>query len=138
MKGRIRDRSLETFCLFLGSESSLGGCVEIVLLTKEKRIHPHHPLRYSFPIKPPHQTLLKKHQTRDYVWKSILYLNTLCQLRPAIPWGLVYFHSKIQNFSRFPVTLNLYTHAWSIKYRRKIKTNYTVWSKLTRQIFKSS
>jgi len=31
--------------------------------------------------------------------------------------GLVYFYAKTQNFSRFPITSNLYTHAWSIKYR---------------------
>ena len=33
--------------------------------------------------------------------------------------GLVYFPKNFAKFFTFPVTSNLYTYAWSIKYRRK-------------------
>ena len=47
-------------------------------------------------------------------WKLKKYIKFL---ETKLPQALFTSNKKTQNFSRFPITSNLYTHAWSIKYR---------------------
>jgi hypothetical protein len=50
-------------------------------------------------------------------WEHVVFIQRLVLIRIQIDLGSVYFLKNSKNFTRFPVTSNLWTHTWSIKCR---------------------